>query len=399
VPEATLKITGIKVTHVNVPFDAPFWWTAGLYGGASKSIIEVQTDQGIIGLGEAPWWHFGEVIEKEIAPALIGADPLDLADCAARCVPPYQITANTGENASAIAFGSVELALWDIRGKAFGMPLHKLLGGAVRKDIPFTEYFAFRPQQGNAGGELSPEAILAYCLRMREEHGSTFFEGKLILGDPELEIRTVKLLREGLGEKAMIRLDSNMQWSLTTARRILREIEPYNIRNYEDPVATFEEMAALRQHSAIPFSTHVPDLRRAVALGAPDYFVCNFAALGGLSRTLDFIAACEAMGKGFWCYSNDLGIMTAAYLHVVAARQWITEPSQSLFAWQVGDVIKGGPFRQKNNTVPVPEGHGLGVELDPDAMKRWNAHFLEHGPMSHFHDPARPGRYRRLPLN
>ena len=186
-----------------------------------KSIVEVETDEGIVGLGEAPWWHFGEVIKAEIAPALIGADPLDLADCEGRCVPPWQITANTGENAAAVAFGSVELALWDIRGKAFGMPLYKLLGGAVRKDIPFSEYFAFRARHGDAGGEMTPEAIVDYCLRMRDEHGSTIFEGKLIMGDPELEIRTVRMLREALGEKAQIKLDSNMQWSLTTARRVL----------------------------------------------------------------------------------------------------------------------------------------------------------------------------------
>ena len=394
-----MKITAIKVTHVNVPFDAPFWWTAGLYPGASKSIIEVETDEGLVGLGEAPWWHFGEIIEKEIAPALIGCDPLDIADCESRCVPAYQITANTGENSSTVAFGAVEMALWDIKAKAFSMPLYKLLGGAVRKDIPFTEYFSFRPEHNGAGGEMSPEAIVDYCLKMREEHGSTIFEGKLILGDPQLEIRTVKMLREALGPKAVIKLDSNMQWSLTTARSILREIEPYDVRNYEDPVATFEEMAALRQHSAIPFSTHTPDLRRAVALGAPDYFVCNFAALGGIGRTLKFIAACEAMGKGFWCYSNDLGIMTAAYLHVVAATQWITEASQSLFRWQIGDVIEDGPFRQTNDTVRVPEGHGLGVAIDRKALAHWHRHFVDNGPMSHFHDPANPGRFRRLPLN
>lgn len=393
-----MKITAIDVTHVNVPFDAPFWWTGGLYPGASKSIVEVRTDAGLVGLGEAPWWHFGEMIRSDVAPALIGADPLDLADCESRCVPPWQITANTGENAASVAFGAVELALWDIRGKAFGLPLYQLLGGAVRKDIRFSEYFSFRPKHGDAGGEMSPEAIVDYCLRMREAHGSTVFEGKLILGDPRLEVRTVKLLREALGPAAEIKLDSNMQWSLTTARRLLAELEPYDVRNYEDPVATFEEMAALRQHSAIPFSTHVPDLRRAVALGAPDFFVCNFAALGGLGRTLKFIAACEAMGKGFWCYSNDLGIMTAAYLHVAAATPWITEASQSLFRWQIGDVIEDGPFRQTNDTVRVPEGPGLGVRLDPAAMKRWSAHFVEHGPMSHFHDPDRPGRYRRLPL-
>src|SRR5688500_1625531 len=138
-----MKITNIRATHVNIRLDAAPWTAPGHSGGASKSIIEVETDAGIIGRGEAPWWHFGEVIKAEIAPALIGADPLDLADCEARCVPPWQITANTGENAASVAFGSVELALWDIRGKMFGMPLYKLLGGAVRKDILFSEYFAF----------------------------------------------------------------------------------------------------------------------------------------------------------------------------------------------------------------------------------------------------------------
>ncbi len=394
-----MKITNIKVTHVNVPFDAPFWWTGGLYPGASKSIIEVETDQGVVGLGEAPWWHFGEIIKSEIAPALIGTNPLDIADCESRCVPPYQITANTGENAASVAFGAVEVALWDIRGKVFDMPLYQVLGGAVRKEIAFSEYFAFRPDGHDARPTMSPEAVRDYCLEMQAEHGASIFEGKLILGDPELEIKTVRLLREALGEKAQIKLDSNMQWSLTTARWVLRELEPYHIRNYEDPVATFEEMAELRKHSIIPFSTHVPDLRRAVALGAPDYFVCNFAALGGISRTLKFISACEAMGKGFWCYSNDLGIMTAAYLHVSASQAHINEASQSLFRWQVGDVIEGGPFRQKNDVVSVPESAGLGVRLDKGEMKRWAQHFEDHGPMSHFYNPNQPDRFMRLPLN
>ena len=105
------------------------------------------------------------------------------------------------------------------------------------------------------------------------------------------------------------------------------------------------------------------------------------------------------MGKGFWCYSNDLGIMTAAYLHVVAATPHITEASQSLFRWQVGDVIRDGPFRQTNDTVRVPEGPGLGIELDPEEMRRWSGHFAEHGPLGHFQDPRNPGRYNRLPLH
>ncbi|MFO1038099.1 MAG: mandelate racemase/muconate lactonizing enzyme family protein [Geminicoccaceae bacterium] len=387
-----MRITGLRATPVNIPLEAPMWWTGGHYPGTSKTIVEIMTDQGLIGLGEAPSVDVVRTIEA-MGERLVGLDPLDIAACERRCVPPWQIVQNTDDSSVVKAFGAIEIGLWDLRGKVAGEPLHRLLGGAVRTEIPFTEYFAFRP-----GREETPEAVVDYCLAMREAHGSTYFEGKLILGDPTLEVRTVRLLREALGPTAMLRLDSNMQWSLSTARRVLRDLEPYDVRNYEDPVGSFEELAALRRHSAIPFSSHVPDLRRAVALGVPDFIVTNFAVLGGIARAVRFIGACEAMGVGFWCYSGDAGICTAAYLHVTAAMPWISEPSQSLFRWQVGDVIVGGPFRQTQNVVPVPPGPGLGVELDRAALARWHGHLCEHGPLDHFHDPAAPGSYRRLPL-
>lgn len=392
-----MRITRITVTPVNIPLELPFLWTGGLYPGTSKAIVEVETDAGITGLGEAPSAHLTAAVQ-ELAPRLLGRDPLAIADLESRCVPPWQIVQNTDDSSAVTAFGAIEIALWDIRGKLWQQPLYQLLGGAVRKAIPFTEYFAFRQSHDGSRAELTTAHVVEHCLRMRDEHGSTMFEGKLIQGDEELEIRTVRALREALGPAAMLRLDSNMQWSLSSARRILREIEPYNIRNYEDPVATFEELRALRQHSSIPFSSHVPDIRRAVALGVPDSFVTNFAVLGGIGRAVRFIGACEAMGVGFWCYSGDTGICTAAYLHVSAAMGWIHEPSQSLLRWQIGDVIQGGPFKPRNNLVPVPEGPGLGVELDRAALAHWHNHYREHGPMDHYANPGQPGVYRRLPL-
>ena len=392
-----MKITGVRLTPVNIPLDLPFLWTGGLYPGTTKVIVEVETDEGLTGLGEAPSDELLPTL-RGLAERITGHDPLDIADLEARCVPPWQIVQNTDGNAVVRAFGALEIALWDLRGKAWGQPLYQLLGGAVRKDIPFTEYFSFRASGDGQETRLTTESVVDYCLQMREEHGSTFFEGKLILGDPDLEIETVRRLREALGPKAMIRLDSNMQWSLPTAIRILRELEPYDVRNYEDPVGTFEEMAQLRRHSSIPFSSHVPDIRRAVALGVPDTIVVNFAVLGGIARSVRFIGACEAMGVGFWCYSGDAGICTAAYLHMVAAMPHITEPSQSLFRWQVGDVIAGGPFRQKDNVIRVPEGPGLGVEIDREALARWHKHYVDNGPMDHFLDPWSDGHYRRLPF-
>ena len=287
-----MKITRLKATPVNIPLEAPMWWTGGLYPGTSKIVIEIETDEGLIGLGEAPSTDLLGAIDG-MRERLIGCDPIDIAACELRCVPPWQIVQNTDDSSVAKAFGSIEIALWDLRGKLWDRPLCDLLGGAVRTQIPFTEYFSFRPDR-----EMTPEAVVDYCLAMRAAHGSSMFEGKLILGDPVAEIKTVRMLREALGPSAMIRLDSNMQWSLSTARRVLREIEPYDVRNYEDPVATFEDMRALRQHSAIPFSSHVPDLRKAVALGVPDFIVTNFAAIGGINRAIRFIGACEAMGVG-----------------------------------------------------------------------------------------------------
>jgi glucarate dehydratase len=393
-----MKITEIRVTPVNIPLEIPFLWTAGLYPGTSKVIVEVETDQGLTGLGEAPSSHLAPVIEA-MAPRLIGRDPLDIAGLESLCVPAWQIVQNTDDSSPVAAFGAIEIALWDLRGKFWEQPLYRLLGGAVRREIPFTEYFAFRMDHDGNTREMDPAAIADYCVQMKEAHGSTFFEGKLIMGDPGLEIETVRKLREALGPEAMIRLDSNMQWSLASARHVLREIEPYNIRNYEDPVATFEEMAALRRHSSIPFSSHVPDIRRSVALGVPDTFVTNFAVLGGINRAIRFIGACEAMGVGFWCYSGDAGVCTAAYLHMTAAMPWIHEPSQSLLRWQVGDVIQEGPFKPQDNVVPVPEGPGLGVELDREALAHWHRHFIDNGPMDHYYAPEKPGYFRRLPLD
>ena len=387
-----MRISGLRATPVNIPLEAPLWWAGGLYPGTSKLVIELETDAGLVGLGEAPSTGLHSAV-LAMGERLIGLDPLDIAACEARCVPPWQIVQSTDDASPVRAFGSIELALWDLKGKAWNAPLHQLLGGAARREIAFTEYFGFRYER-----EATPEAIVEYCLRMREEHQSTYFEGKLSRGDPRIEVETVRLLREALGPAAMIRLDANMQYSLATAQRLLAELEPFNVRNYEDPVASFEELRVLRQHSPIPFSTHTLDIRRAVSLGVPDAFVANFASLGGIARAVRFIGACEAMGIGFWCYSGDAGIATAAYLHVCAAMPSISEPSQSLFRWQVADVIEHGPFRQTNNVVRVPEGPGLGVTLDRGALKRLQEDFLKNGPLDHFHDPARPGIYRRLPL-
>jgi glucarate dehydratase len=393
-----MRITAIRATPVNIPLEVPFFWSVGTYPGTTKVVIEVVTDEGLVGLGEAPSATCARIVTDAMAPRLIGVDAFDLEACERVCVPDVKADANTADRSALRAFGGIEMALWDLRGKAWEQPLYKLLGGAVRKEIPFTEYFAYRQRSDDVGGESTPAEVAAYCARMRELHSSTYFEGKCPPGDPQATIEVVKEVRRAVGDDAMLRLDANMGFSLTAARRVLAGIEQYDVDNLEDPVATFYEMAKLRQHSRIPFSSHVPDLRLAVQLGVPDSFVLNLTQLGGISRTLRFVAACEEMGVDVWCYSGDSGIASAAYLHVVAATQHIHRPSQSLFRWQTDDVTEDGPFKPESNILLVPEKPGLGVTLSPSGLDRCHKRFIEEGPYDEFHNPSHPGKYARLPL-
>ena len=89
-----MKITRVKVTPVNIPLELPFWWSAGLYPGTSKAIIEIETDEGVVGLGEAPSSGLVQSI-REMGERIIGEDPLDIARLESLCVPAWQIVQNT----------------------------------------------------------------------------------------------------------------------------------------------------------------------------------------------------------------------------------------------------------------------------------------------------------------
>ncbi|TGV63452.1 chloromuconate cycloisomerase, partial [Mesorhizobium sp. M00.F.Ca.ET.158.01.1.1] len=97
----------------------------------------------------------------------------------------------------------IEMALWDLRGKAWKQPLYQLLGGAVRKDIPFTDYFSLRGDGAKVKGEKTPEEVSDYCVELNEHYGTTFFEGKFSTQDPKVSMKMVELIRKKLGNEAM----------------------------------------------------------------------------------------------------------------------------------------------------------------------------------------------------
>jgi glucarate dehydratase len=372
-----MKITAVRATPVNIPFHAPYRFSYGSIASLTKTVIEVDTDEGVTGLGEcADGNRATDVIAA--GERLIGLDIRDIATAERRLVPGMRYTPWGNVTAARRVFGGIEMALWDARGKIEGVPLHLLLGGAVRLDISHTEYFSYRFPGPNHKGESSPVEIARYCAEMIEQHGADIFEGKMGTVGLDEEIDMVREVRTAIGDRPL-RLDANGGWTVPTAREALRRLEPFNIEWFEEPVETYEEMAELRLHSKISFSAHAIDLPKAIALRAPDTIVTNVNEHGGIRHTVEFIRACEIFNVGFRFHSGETSVASAAYLHITAALDHVRQASQTLFRWYADDVIEGGPFVPRNGVVRVPEGPGLGVTLDAKALKRCHERFLEEG--------------------
>lgn len=371
-----MKIRQITATPVNIPFRAPYRFSYGAIASLTKTVIELVTEDGVVGLGECADGDRAADVRKA-GERLIGFDIRDIHAAEAKIVPAMRYTPWGNVTAARRVFGGIEMAMWDARGKTEGMPLFLLLGGAVRTEIPLTEYFSYR-WPGIDAGEATPTDVACYCATMIERHGSTIFEGKVGTVALSEEVQMVAEVRAAIGDRPL-QLDANGGWTVPTAREALAQLAPFNISWFEEPVETYEEMADLRRHFSISFSAHAIDLPRAHALRCPDAIVTNVNEHGGIARTRDFIRACEALGVGFRFHSGETGIASAAYLHLTAALEHVRGASQTLFHWYADDVIDGGPFALENGVTQVPTGPGLGVTLDRKALQRCHDRYLAEG--------------------
>ncbi len=372
-----MKITAVRATPVNIPYTAAYVFSHGSIRSLTKTIVEVDTDEGITGIGEVADGDRAADVMK-MGEALTGVDIREVVTAERHCLPGIRYTPWGNVAGMTRAFGGIEMAMWDARGRMEGVPLHVLLGGAVRSEIALSEYFGYRLPGTSEKGEQSPEEIAAYCARMVDEHGATSFEGKVATVALDEEVKMVRLIREAIGDR-QLKLDANGGWTVPTARHAIARMDEYAIAYYEEPVETYEEMAQLRPFTRASFSTHIMDLPRAVELRCPDTMVTNLVEMGGIARTVAFIRACEEFNIGIRFHSGETSVASAAYLHVSAAMEHIREPSQTLFRWYGDDVCNEGTPVPKNGTVPVPTGPGLGVTLDPKAVKRCHERYLEEG--------------------
>ncbi len=372
-----MKIRAIKATPVNIPLRAPYRFSYGATASLTKTVIELTTEDGVVGLGECADGNRAADV-MAMADRLIGLDLRAITLAQNLALPGMAYTPWGNVTAARRAFGGIEMAMWDARGKTEGVTLALMLGGAVRTEIPLTEYFSFR-LPGLDAGEATPLDVARYCAQMADQHNSPIFEGKVATVAMADEIAMLREIRAAVGLRE-IRIDANGGYTLPAARMALRAVAPFGITWFEEPCESYEEMAALRPYTDIALSSHRIDLRRAVELGAPDAIVTNLNELGGIAATVAFIKAADAFNVGFRFHSGETGIASAAYLHVSAATEAVRGASQTLLRWYADDVIEGGPIQPQNGLVPLPTGPGLGVVLDARALARCHQRYLDEGP-------------------
>jgi len=398
-----MKIVDLKVTSVNVDFEAPLRWSLGVETGTTRGIVEVTTEDGVVGLGET---YGGNGIEHAVAtarPFVIGLDALDVGVLmrrfAAFCIG-YETAI------PAVVRAGIEMACLDAAGRSLGLPVYKLLGGKTRDRIQFGAYvfYRYRDNATGRGGEDDPAAIAERTRELCERHGFTAIKLKGGVHPPAAEFRALERIRADFPD-APLRWDPNAAWSVETSIRLASRLlaSGIDLEYLEDPTSGLEGMSQVRRAVPVPLATNMclvawDQLAPGIRMHSVDVILSDLHFWGGFYQNRKMIAVAEAFNLGIGMHSDrELGISTAGMLHLAASTPYITYAIDSHYHDQVEDVITR-PFVYRDGCIDVPDGPGLGVDLDRDKLARLHEAYLRDGAVNEFHDPRRPDWVPALPL-
>ena len=397
-----MRVIDLRVTPVTVPVEAPLRWSMGVETGTTRGIVEVVTDEGITGIGET---YGGNGVEHGIAtakPYILGLDPLDIGLLHHR-LGVFRIGYETA--VPAVVRAGIEMAFLDAAGKALNKPVSSLLGGRIRDRIEAAAYLFYRYQgDDGCGGESSPQAIVERACELREKHGFRALKLKGGVFPPHEELQAVRLLRKHFGDSP-IRWDPNAAWSVETSIRIGRKLlaEGLDLEYLEDPTWNLEGMSQVRQSVEIPLATNMclvsfEQLAPGIRLRSVDIILADVHFWGGFRENQRMIAVCDAFQLGVGLHSDrELGISTAAMLHLAASSPSMVYAIDSHYHDQVDDIITQ-PFVYQEGCFAVPTGPGLGVTLDPEKVEKYHRLYLEQGQVNEFYDARRPEWVPALPI-
>jgi len=394
--DRSMKISRITATIVSVPFVAPIRWSGGANEDWTRIIVEMETADGHFGLGETLGGTVTKaLIDTEIAPMFLGENPFDLERILSKAtfVPLYY------GKCGYCAIAALEVACWDLMGKATGQPVCRLLGGRLREEIPFAAYVYHRNSNKEGAGRVDTvEDVVARAEELVEAHGFTTIKYKGGVKTPEEEIEILRALRARF-PAAKLRYDPQAIHSAATAIRIGKAIEPLDLEYYEDPCWGNVAMARVRERVAVPIATNmcVIDLDSAaegITLGSVDVILGDIFEWGGVTAMVKLRGACEMFQVNLNFHSaGELGIATAAYLHVAASTAALTHALDTHATELAGEVIADGVVAlTARGTMRVPDGAGLGVTLDADRFAAAAEAFRRQGDRSVYaEDTSRAG--------
>jgi L-alanine-DL-glutamate epimerase-like enolase superfamily enzyme len=365
-----MNISDLKTTVVSIPIKKPYPTAFGAFSGhVTAVIVEVYTNDGLVGIGESPVLYSGEIAKQMIEfsrPLLLGQDPFDVEVIRKKLYAHYNLI-HFHIHAAGWALSGIEMALWDLIGKFCKKPLYKLWGGAIRKRIPFWGWVA-----GSDFDSMMTES------KTFVKDGFTTIYTKIGI-DPEWDIQAVRSMREAVGNNVKIRVDANQAWSTSTAIKMIKKLEKYDLEFVEQPVLLYSLDALRRVKEAVdtPILAHESswtfyDALKVIKSCAADAIQLDPRFDAGFMGARVSAGMAEADGMSAIIHSfSDLGITTSAYCHLIASAPSFMHANQTNY-YALSDDVTKEILVFKNGCIDVPEAPGIGVELDPEKMHRYS---------------------------
>jgi glucarate dehydratase len=396
-----MKITDIKATTVTVPLEAPLRHANGCHWGRFvRTIVEVETDEGITGLGEmGGGGESAEAAFRAMKAYLVGHDPANLEEMRFRIANP---TASLYNNRTQI-LAALEFACLDILGKKWNCPVYDILGGKLRDRVPFASYLFFRYPGRDGRGEVRTSAqLVEQAKELKRRFGFTSHKLKGGVFHPDVELEYFRAVAKAVGNDR-VRFDPNGAWSVEQAIHFGQRIEDLNNDYFEDPAFGLNALRRIRQFVRIPTATNTvvvnfEQLSGNVLDPAADVILLDTTFWGGIRPCVKAAGVCETFQLGVAVHSSgELGIQLATMLHLGAAIPNLSFAADAHYHHLTDDVIKGGLMKYENGAIRVPTGPGLGVALDREKLATYAELYQRLGGYPYDQDPLRPGWSPTIP--
>lgn len=369
-----MKITAVTPFQIDWAQAAPVGAPTAMGRGA---FVRIETDAGIAGLGEASPMAGGlaslGVIAENCTRALIGQDPMDHAVLIDRLWHSLVKLGPDGVATSALA--ALDIALWDLKGKALDLPVWKLLGGSWREEIPL-----YTSMGGNARRSVD-EVVRIIAARVEKEQSKAVkirLDGDRTQQDADIagDIAKAKAVRKHLGDDFMLGFDANNAYSVGGAIRVGRALEDLGFAWFEEPVQHYHlsAMGEVARRLDITVSAGeqtytLQALKDLINVGVrmvqPDPI-----KMGGITGMMRCAALASAHGVEFVPHQTQPTIGHLANLHVLATVMHLSKPIEVAEGWERGGAVFDNPSQMKNGKFRLPEGPGLGAIFDSAEMQR-----------------------------